>query len=485
MKNIFLFILLSVHSVAFADLAQRTHLEDLIRERAQNTVKLFEPGAQAYVQIQYKDFKGQLPGGLFQVPTGVPSNPDVDDIRQVIVTVYSTKDKASEGVEQALFSALGLPKSVTKIEFKKWDVTPPIAEDRAVTTQSLSKVADDFLSGLGNKLWLSVFLMGAAMLGSAVVLAWLRTRDVRQQTKELVAAAQAQSSARENFTPQQAAAPAEKLTAPDAIGGGEADRYLANLNFDGLSELFGDCYWCEADGYAHFIWRSLPVSRREELLGKIDFMPAYVAYFFSIRPLDLGVHEHPYYLNPAKLLVVAQADLKTLVEKTPAMWLKLSPLRQQKLEIGLTKKMASATGKLVSTSMKIEAKPSPARILPVSADFGDPSIEDEVSLFNNPDVVPEELRPRVRSLVWLALRDDALIAEALAGFDARSLAQAWIGPAEVLARLEKCVNPSKLEILKEYALKQEPSRRSPQFTQLVQAGLRPTTTKSNNEKVAA
>lgn len=484
MKKLAIAAILLVHSAGFADLAMRTRLEDMIRERAQATVKVYDPSAQANVQIKYKTIDSKMPGGLFQV-SGTPSNPDIDDIAQVLVTVYSNSEKAPPGAEAAVANSLGLPKNIAKVEFKKWDVPPPFAEDKSINSDILGKIAQDFVRGLTSGLWLSVLVIGASILVSVLASAYFRARETRQQTKDLVAAAQAGSqTARESAAPVEEKKPEERAAANARPGG---DQYLSHLNVTSLMELLGDCYWCEAEEYAHFIWRNLPVEKREELLAKVDYLNAYVPYIYTFTPVNLNVHEHPYYLQPEKLCKTSQDDLKAVVEKNSALWLKLSPLRQQRMELGLEAKIGAASSSLKSVPAKIEAKPSVPRTLPVSADFGDPNSDEEISLFENPDKVPFNLRSRIRTLVWLALADDETVTKTFQGLDARAIAQAWVGPKPVLERLEKCIPASKLELVRDYATKVKPSRRSTVFNLLVQAGLDSASlaVKSSDEKAAA
>lgn len=100
------------------------------------------------------------------------------------------------------------------------------------------------------------------------------------------------------------------------------------------------------------------------------------------------------------------------------------------------------------------------------------SIEDEALLFRSPELAPAPLRKQLRSLVWLAHRDDETIRKVLARFDARSLASVWVGPDEVLKRLEQQIPEKKLKLLANYRQKDSPSRQSPTFDALVEEGLR-------------
>lgn len=454
--------------LAHADLNQRTNLEDIIRDRVQKAAQLFDPHAQVFVQIHYKEFKGALPGSAFDVNAGIPANPDIDDIQNVVISIYSTKAPFPAEADQTVTMSLPFPRSLTKIEYKKWEFEP--IKDTALTPDVLSKVTDHILSSFRLILLSLGLLIG---LGFAVT-AILRSRDTRRQTADLVAASQQLTQTRSQ-EPAGERAPSEEKSAATksavdlANSPIQENSYIANLTISGLIELFGDCYWCQADGYAHFLWRSLPVAQRAQLLEKIPFIKDYVPYFFNIRPENWALHEHPYYLSPQTLWSTSQTDLKNQVASKPNLWTAISPLRQQTLELNLTQKLEAVQNQR-PTAVQFNNVKSPLREFPKAADFGDLSAEDELSLFENPSRVPENLRANVKTLVWLALKDEDFIRETLASLNARALAQAWIGPQEVLQKLESCLPEKKSALLKEYLEKSPPSRKSSTFQQLTRLG---------------
>jgi hypothetical protein len=105
-------------------------------------------------------------------------------------------------------------------------------------------------------------------------------------------------------------------------------------------------------------------------------------------------------------------------------------------------------------------------------ELGDLSAQDEAALYSNPTLVPEPLKENIRSLIWLAQKDDESIQKTLAKFDARSLAAAWIGPEEVLRKLQNNLPEKKLKMLQTYLEKSAPDRNSPAYQSLVDEGLK-------------
>ena len=104
--------------------------------------------------------------------------------------------------------------------------------------------------------------------------------------------------------------------------------------------------------------------------------------------------------------------------------------------------------------------------------WGELSFNDEAAIFNNPEMVPDTLRSHVKTLAWLALKSPEEIKAVLSQFDTRSLAEAWVGPEEVLKALEAHLPEKKLKLLLVYKEKSNPSRNNDVYQLLVDQGLK-------------
>jgi hypothetical protein len=113
---------------------------------------------------------------------------------------------------------------------------------------------------------------------------------------------------------------------------------------------------------------------------------------------------------------------------------------------------------------------SAPRQIEAATNWGRVTEADEETLFHNPDLIPEPMQSSVASLVWLARKDSPEIKKALEKYDARSLASAWVGPSEVLAKLEQNLPEKKAKLLQTYRERTTPSRQSPVFQALVKEG---------------
>jgi hypothetical protein len=200
-------------------------------------------------------------------------------------------------------------------------------------------------------------------------------------------------------------------------------------------------------------------------------MKDYSLYCVDIRPNELSYHEHPYYLAPRGLLWTSQEDLSSQVRKDFSLWHFLSPMRQQNLPLNLEERLTAVQTKPDSKKSFSEGH-SPLRILEAKLTWKDLSSEDEATLLNHPEMVPVTMRRNIRSLVWLVQKDDVFIQKALARYDARSLALAWIGPEDLLKKLEAHLPEKKLKLLLNYKEKMAPSRSSDAYASLVAEGFK-------------
>ena len=118
--------------------------------------------------------------------------------------------------------------------------------------------------------------------------------------------------------------------------------------------------------------------------------------------------------------------------------------------------------------------PKPSKDLrPISQSWSmaEPSAEDERQIFAEPARIPEDFRPKIPSLVWVALLDQAPRESLLSTWSAQDLASVWVADDEILAKLEEVIPEKKKVRIHEYAAKLKPSRQSPIMNDLVKEAL--------------
>ncbi len=258
-------------------------------------------------------------------------------------------------------------------------------------------------------------------------------------------------------------------------------RELAELSLEVILNLFADCYWTEQDGYASYLWSQMTQQQREEMLKLPEFQQAFGSYLPFIRQFEavnLGHHSDSRYL-------VAASELRSLNQTDLASWLlantqflsRLTPLRWENLPISLADRMkltmmASRSAAAVAEEKIPVTQRSAPRDLPMRLVVKKLTIADEIYVMHNAHDIPAHMRSALHTLAWLALCPIAYRKKALDEFNARELADAWVGPDEVLAGLIEALPNKKVGMLNSYLNESQPSRDTEMFDILVAAGLR-------------
>lgn len=234
-----------------------------------------------------------------------------------------------------------------------------------------------------------------------------------------------------------------------------------------LRSLLWDCYWCEQDGYAHWLWQRMGVPDKQRILTEDPAIEAYVRHFTSGPVSELGYHNHSYYLAPRDYSRTSQADMAKVIQGNPGLWAMLSPMRCDFIPLTLTERLRLLQAPPLSGPVP-SLPASPARKLRGGQRVGTVTAEDEGILMKKPEMVPPELRAQLPSLVWLAVLPEERTAEILAKFSAVELAQAWTGHPTVLETLASRLPEKKWALVSNYVTKTKPSVHNSIYKQLCQ-----------------
>lgn len=472
MKKIILLILFG-SMAAHADLLDQLNLEQTLQSRLQNTIKMFDESAKVVVKLEFDTYHGFLPGTNSADGSKIsPERIELTDIKKMNVDVYSVLEALPAGAEEAIFKAIPISnKKDVKINFSKVD-SNTIRLPKTIEVKDLFEITEQLTKSLA--------LLFCGILAAGIFFTFLisnsiskkRTTELREQIKLLTNAVVENGTGGGASLPvlnnsSQSSAPA--YTPP--VGATDSSP-LEAFALPALKELFADCYWCEEDGYANWLWRQTSSLQKKELLGALPFMKDYSLSFVAQEPKALSFHEHPYYMDATSLEKISQKDLEGLVQKDIGLWHHISPIRKQRLSLSIDQKLKALQSKpSASTGLNLKS-PSPLRSLSESPSWGELSLADEVAIYNSPQMVPNHFKPHVRSLVWLAQREPEIIRNTLEKVDARSLAVAWVGPDEILKVLESQLPEKKLKLLLSYKGKSNPTRNNDVYQFLVDEGLK-------------
>jgi hypothetical protein len=306
-------------------------------------------------------------------------------------------------------------------------------------------------------------------------------RAVDRGIEKISSALETRPSATSSATP--AATARETAAIVRRVRGAEVP-FLNSLPLESLSALIADCYWSSLDSYGSFLWQGCSASQRQAMLQKLDFAEAYSYFIGGLPGEDFGADQEACFLSPLPIHHLDNKALTEIIRKHPGLLYRISSLRRSSLALSAPERVTltrEAISKPVTavpdfTSLRPSPKRELKRILPIPIR----SIEEEQELLKLPGLTAD-LKRSIQSLGWLSELPAAQIQEILKPFAARELAEAWIGPPAVLAKLEAALPESKLKLVQSYGQKVAPNRNSPCFQTLHRLSLearRPTSSTS-------
>jgi len=457
---------------SYADLLDQLTLEQTLQERLQNTFKMFDDSAKIVVKLEFDSYQGSLPGmNLSENEKISPEKIELNDIKKIHIDIYSSLEAIPEGAQDALNKAVPIEnKKNVNINFNKVD-QKFVKLSKAIEVKDLFEVAEKTSWAFAKVMGLLFVLGFAGTFFVSNSISKRRSQELKEQIKVLATAVSeggggSAPRATPAFTPSMSQ---DQNFAPAPSKNQNA--LLESLSAASLREIFADCYWCENDGYANWLWKNITNTQKKELADELPFIKEYSLSFVSVPARTASHHEHPYYMDPANLSQISQKDLTETVKKDIGLWHMISPMRKENMKMSFNEKLKATQSKPSTTGFTAKIK-SPYRTLSATPTWGELTINDETAIFNNPAMVPEALRKHVKTLAWLALKSPETIKATLAQFDTRSLAEAWVGPEEVLKTLETHLPEKKLKLLLVYKDKSNPSRNSDVYQLLVDEGLK-------------
>ena len=468
-----LFMLIGIH--AHADLLDRMNLEEGFRVRIREVVKVFDPQAQVLVQFSYNGYQGNLPGTSLQYDSNViPTNIEKRDLASIDVRIYANKNSFPKEVNDLIYGTLPIEKSKVHIQYQEMKAIP-IIENNMISPEALDKTLQKVVKDLGYQFAgiLSVaFVIGILVM---LVLSIRRNRQFAGEVDRIVESLkdlQWIGSGGNNNSSASASISHRDVSDESRLLSGSGGVSFSVYNLSSLKAMISDCYWAEKDEYASWIWKKMDFNQRSELLGALPFIEGYSRYLSEIPAVPFPHFDHAYYVKPFEMSMTSQEDLAQFTRSMPVVWNLISPLRQSCLPLRLEEKLdclKSSSGIILQNPIFPVSVP---RDLFVMGSWGDLSVEDEVSLLKNPQVVPIALRGQIKSLVWLSLLPEEEIRAKLEQVDAKSLASAWVGPEEMLDRLESFLPERKKELLRNYRQRITAQRDSDSFVWLWEESLK-------------
>lgn len=468
MKKLILITFAILSSVqASANVVEKLEFESILEKRLEKGLNQYDKTLNVTVTVGYTKYES-MPGTVMDGAENIsPDTIDEQDISKILITVRSQLKTIPDTLKSDLFKLVPVPRNriVVKYEYKEIAV---VAVPVAVEPKHLSNNVQTLSQEFAKVFFIGIGAFIALFFVYGYVIHYKNISSFKGKFNELIEALQNSSFGQQSMSSQQKSeTPLQSHSKLDT----ESQQNLNQYPIDSLMELFSDCYWCEEDSYAHWMWKNLNLEHKRSLMNSLKNFKSYVVHFMNTQPLNKMLHDHPYYLQPLNLRNTSQEDLKKEIKKNRQIWNILSPIRQLHMEFPIAEKLTLVASDI---SEKIDwqfHKSSNFRDLGAVKKIGAISLQDEEVLLHQPDLVPKNWQKNIPTLIWLAQRDAEYITQVLNQYDARALASAWIATPDVLEKLERCLPEKKLKLVKSYITKVAPSKESPVFHDLFMAGI--------------
>ena len=453
-KQIFYFLALSVLAISnqlFAlDMPERLQIQEMLEKRLLPVVRSFDRDATVVVNLEEKKAS----------PSVLESNPFVfqshgiapvesyqfSKFQVVILSRAKEVPDSAEALIKKLTRDVNVAPQITLENFPATgatEFTEPVPvkvelQGLEKTQAGLSSVSSLLFAAMG----LIVFVF--CVLGTVLFVATKQPNKASESEEHVKNA--------ESHSPKMAERSEEKLT-------GYSD--------EALLAVLSDCYWCEEDKYAAFVWKHIPVEQRKNVLTGNTFLKNYVESLMGKSEENLGSLDHPYYFSPLSINHLDNKALTDLIRKHPVLLNRLSPLRLKHVHLSAMDRIYLEKEALSKTSA-----PDPVR-MPSAKERALPNLSliplrsiDEEEIVGQQKALPLELKSRIPTLAWLCEVADGRRAEILNSFSEEELASAWIGPDFVLETLSKSLTLARRDALMALLSQIRPHRESSCFKKL-------------------
>jgi hypothetical protein len=439
-------------------------------------IKSFDPAAFIYVKIVPDITETQLPMTAFMFEDLKMSADGKLKLKSLEIHIFSKMEKLPEGVE-AYINLLSSEYSI-KPTLKLEKIALPadlerLEKERKEEEQKKADAKKPFFQKHETEMIYSG-IAGVFMI--LVILGFvLRRSEGKQMQSAVQTSLQGLSKALESSG--MGGAQAVQAQAKDKDKGMQlevntsAKSIWESFTLESLAALLSDCYWCELDQYAAFIWKKIPLDKKVELIQKVNFLADYTKLITTIEEDDLGFEQDPYYMNPLNINHVNNALMVGEVQKRAWLITRLSKIRatnlplkaKERLDLFMkSREMAVVTDGDLDFS-KLTA--SALRIIKVMEKIQINNLEEEKEILES-NIRDFDLMSHINTLGWVKDLSETEVAEMLNAVSAKDLARAWVSTPDVLEYMQKQIPEKKWQLVQNYLESAAPDRNSAEFNTL-------------------
>lgn len=451
------FIVLFFTSTAgYADvLRQETFLSNQFSE----VLRSYDERGVVKVDIELNQKKVQLPGTNFLVSSNDIGKLSKKNVKSVTVHVFSEKETLPKTVEDFFRSEIEKISKKSNIKL--------ITLEKGLRDNSLQMALDSSVEKLSASLGGSeqlLYVIGMIPFILLIVGYFMKTQMQKSveilngQLQMLSSALQEQgigTTPNGNEIFNQSKDSSSQSTETSTVI--EKNMWEV-MGEDFYNSLLSDCYWCELDQYASFIWGKTPIEMKKNLLNSSAIDKSYLKFISAIEPVDLGLAKHSYYLSPWKVEHISNEDLFEIVRSDFRFYSYLSPLRNRNANFTLDEKLRCLElGP--STPMQEElfakkianTKQSEKRALDLQQNFNFSSFEEEEKILEM-DLTFDQMK-KFPTIGWLLKLSSEEIAEIISSYQVKDFAGALYCADSIKEKIIECAPEKRQDLLRSYASK--------------------------------
>lgn len=476
-------LFLSTQIALAAPLSTVMELETNLTIKIKSIVQPVDPEAMVIVNVTPRRVNTNLPVtgmeafGFFTVEqAGRVEDSDVDSVRvQIYSSVENFPDEVSRIIESAVkpYTKKGQV-TISKIDDATSAILKKRKESANIQADSLQKISMEYSEHLYRLVYILAGSVGSVILVVSVMMIAMLMRAFKGlATKIGEIKIDTGGGNAPSMLPELAAASRETTRGGGSAGAGAiaGGPTMDDMGVVSLKAILSDCYWCEKDAYANWIWAQISPSKKTELLQSWPELGAYVEHFSLTQAGEERYHNDPFYLYPTPLENISNDDLMRVLSTNKLVWWGISSMRKESVNVSLRDRIDFNRGGARGSAVQIPTVKSAARALPMQLQISSLSEDDEMLLFEQPYLVSAEVARKLPSLVWLALLPAEDCVKIMNSVSAQSLADCWVGPAAVLERLQNQMPEKRRALFGEYLTKARPRRGSPFLKTLTDAAV--------------
>lgn len=483
-KFLAILAILSVAIFAQANsLSVISEMESNLTAKLRGIVTPVDPDAIVMVNISVRKISTALPTTGMEALNFFGSDTrhtvESNDIDSVKVSVYSSLDPFPADIRGILENSLKLyakkgELTVAKLDAKTTEIFKKRDEVANQRTEELKKVARDYSEQSQRLVYILAGAIGIAILLAGIMVSGFMRGGMGRLSKGFseIKIDTGGGGGMTALPPPSAETSSTGGKGGGFVAGGAGAARLDDMRVESLLSLLVDCYWCEKDAYAHWMWTQISPGKKSELLTAWAPLASYVDYFTHQNAMEDRFHNDPYYLGSAHFQQVSNSDLETSLREDMNLWASMSSMRKESLKLTLKERLdlreMESRGMTPSTR---SLPPSAPRHLPAQIEIRELSEEDERLMFQEPYRIGAATARRLPSWVWVALLPRDERASVLNAVSAQAIAECWVGPEDVLRAVLEVMPEKKRNLFDEYRAKVQPRRGSPWLKSLSEAAI--------------